>query len=322
MTAPESTVETPSQPLGVTVDKDTANQLTVKWNTPADDGGSAITNYKIEHKLSSQSGSVWTPYIISGSLREYTLSDLQATCHDIQISAGNSQGYSEPVLIECTEVNDPTPPATPSTPPVATPPTVKPPTLSSTPTSNTTPQAITTPTVSGSRTAPASNSEDTTTSNENTSGVAVGTTNNDTTTITWQIPSDMEPQHYIIEYRDASIPESDTTTPWKRISEVPGNHSSATITLPEGSYNVRVAAVLPGGKTTRVILGVARVSIPRYTNMAALKSGSSPATWPLWAVICMALFAITLLFLIPIIWKKRRKKAQASSIQLPPRHWS
>jgi sugar lactone lactonase YvrE len=323
-TAPESTIDTPSQPLGVIVDKDTANQLTIKWNAPSDDGGSAITNYKIEHKLSSQSGSVWTPYVISGSLREYTLPNLQATCHDIQISAGNSQGYGDPVLVECTEVHDPALPSTPSTPttpPVTTPSTVKTPAPSSTPV-NSTPRANAIPTVSPTDEAPAASLRDTITSNKNTPSVSVSTTNNDTATITWQTPSDMEPQRYIIEYRDASIPESDTTTPWKRISEVPGNHSSATISLPEGSYNVRVAAVLPGGKATRVILGVARVSIPRYTNTAALESGNSSTALPLWATVCIAIFTLALLFFIPIIWKKRRKKAQANSVQPPPQHWS
>lgn len=315
----------PSQPLGVSVDSSTANQLTIKWNTPSADGGSAITSYKIEHKLSSQSASAWIPYVISDSLREYTLLDLQATCHDIQISAGNAYGYSTPVLVSCTQVNDPAPVVvTPPTPPVAptTPtPSVQTPTSSPVPIStNKTPRVATAPSseIATTPQAPTNNNK-----NASVPKVSASPAANNDTLITWQAPSDIEPERYVIEYRDASIPESDTTSPWKQLRGVPGDHTSASITLPEGSYNVRVAAVLAGDKNHRVILGVARVNIPRHTSITtANPAANSTATWPVWAIICTALFLLGLLFIIPIVWKKRRKKAQAISLQQPPQRWS
>ncbi len=321
--APAADPDPPSQPLSVAVNNDTANQLTIAWNTPSNDGGSTITSYKIEHKLSSQSSSAWTPSIISGSLHEYTLTDLQATCHDIQISAGNAYGYSTPVLIGCTQVNDPvvippTPPVTPPTTPTAPAPTTQMPTSSPVPATGT-PRVATTPAQAPGNTT--SSQESTNTGSTNTPKVSASPATNNDTVITWQTPSDIEPERYIIEYRDASIPDSDTTTPWKQLKGVPGNYTSATITLPEGSYNVRVAAVLIGKRTNRVILGVAHVNIPRHASVVANTETKNMTAWPVWVIICSALLVIGLLFFIPILWKKRRNKAQASASQQPPQHW-
>jgi hypothetical protein len=139
-------------------------------------------------------------------------------------------------------------------------------------------------------------------------------------TVSWQPPTGSTPTSYVIEYRNATIPESDTTTPWKQASEVSGEHTSTTITLPEGTYTVRVAAIIPGDKTPRIILGVARITIPHHIATAAPGPSNDTSTkaWPLWTIVCAAIFTVALLALVPfMIWRRKRKQQQQA--QLLPR---
>ena len=76
---------------------------------------------------------------------------------------------------------------------------------------------------------------------------------------------------------------------------------------------------MPGESATRVIVGVAHITIPaKHTTPV---TPATPAT-PLWIGICIALLTVATFVLVPFLfWKRRRKAAAARARQttIPPR---
>jgi len=87
----------------VTTDK-TATTISLSWTAPNDDGGSPITDYLVEYKVSSAND--WIPYpnVISTNLSEVIASLTPNTSYDFRVYAVNSQGSSQSssVLTEST----------------------------------------------------------------------------------------------------------------------------------------------------------------------------------------------------------------------------
>ena len=311
-------ISAPSVPQMVTAEVDVPNRINVKWSAPADDGGDPITSYKIETKKSSEGASSWTPAIVDGSAREHVITNVQAGCHDIRVSAGNGYGYGVPTFLGCIAVVDPTP----SPNPVPNPPTGTP---TPTPALNEEPTAASSP--SPDNTTQEESSDPAATEQQSAitiSPIEDGSQPGDII-INWQPPTntDSPPSGYVIEYRDTT---TGPNTPWKEATRTNGDRQSVTITLPPGEYDVRVAALMPGEKTTRIILGVAKVSI---ANPISYGDGPAVVTAPVappadntirnWIAACSAALLVASLFLIPIFWKRRRKKAQQQANQFPPR---
>ena len=75
----------PSAPLEVTVSP-AAEQLTVTWAAPENDGGSAVTGYVVEHKEAADSD--WTTVSKAASARSHTIADLtNGTPYDVRVAA-------------------------------------------------------------------------------------------------------------------------------------------------------------------------------------------------------------------------------------------
>ena len=314
-------IAAPSAPQAVSVNDTAPGTLTVNWQAPATDGGSPVTAYTLEYKKSDSPS--WTDFTISAPTTTHTFSNLPAGTYEVRLSATNSIGNSPTTTPTSATVTSPVVPPSPS--PTTPPPTgtvVTPQPSGAASSANTTGN-----TPSPTPTAPADEStgESTQQPSSEQSVDAVEQTDPGEVLITWRPPETGDPSSYAIEYRDASIPESNTTTPWQQVATVPGGRQSATISLPAGDFVVRVAAIFPGETSSRIILGVARISIP---ERPAVTSAQQPATiapvssWPLWASICIALLTLAAFILIPIfIWKRKRKQEQARLRQtnLPPR---
>lgn len=305
VTDPTPPATAPSTPQNLTATSPAANTIATTWQAPASDGGDGLTHYTLEYKLTSDS--TWTQVTVGAPATGHTLTNIPAGSYNIHITATNSigtSGFSNAVTATIADSVVISP--SPDNPPANT---------------TTTPSPATTSTNTSAAT-----SQETDITSQQAGPATQGTIEARTdeqsgnVTVSWQPPTGSTPTGYVIEYRNATIPENDTTTPWKHISEVSSEHTSATITLPEGSYIVRVAAVLPGDKTPRIILGVAHITIPHHTATAALSpsSDTSTKTWPLWAIVCATAFVIVLFALVPfLIWRHKRKKQQQD--QLPPR---
>jgi hypothetical protein len=145
-------------------------------------------------------------------------------------------------------------------------------------------------------------------------------------TVTWQPPAGKSPTGYVIEFRDSSVPSSDTKTPWQQAAIVGPNDHSHTFTLPAGQYAVRVAAILPGEPTDRIILGVARITIapPAVQGDGQLGAAPTPTVTPskshrIIIMVCVGLVAAAFMFIILLFWKRRRQKSQLNDWQVPPR---
>lgn len=316
---PGTPTSAPTSPQAVTVNNSVANTLTINWQAPANDGGSTVTEYLLEYKKTTDPG--WTSVNVTAPTTTYTLSSIDAGEYQIRLSATNAIGTSTSTSLVSVTVIDPVtiPNPTPSSdaPSVSTPP---PSGFIDTPASLTTLPTLT----------PA---QSTTNDQNNTSPTPQSIEATEETTpgqvlVTWQPPNRASPVGYIIEYRDASIPVSNTSAPWRTALQVNPDQHSATITLPAGEYTVRVAALMPGDITSRVILGVATVKIAKVTtesdglNFTPATTENTGNSLQNWILACIALLTIVAFFIILIVWKKRRKKAQTNSIQLPPRHWS
>ncbi|MNW13870.1 hypothetical protein D3C71_2119290 [compost metagenome] len=85
---------------------------------------------------------------------------------------------------------------------------------------------------------------------------------------------------------------------------------------------------MPGDTVSRVILGTATVKVAKAitesdgTSFTPVNTEATDNMVRNWIVACTALLAIATFFIILILWKKRRNKARAASMQLPPQHWS
>lgn len=314
----------PSSPQAISASSPSAGTLLTTWQPPTSDGGQPLTGYLLEYKPTS--GNSWSQLALPANATTHSLTGVPAGSYDVRVSATNSVGTSLPGVIATITVSaaaapaDPAPNPSPSpTPPpsptpttvlpvvaVTTTPTstyVAPPTLPSTPTGKS--SQDNTPVIQ-----PSANSS---------SAVQVATRpgHPSTPTIAWQPPSGSTPDHYVIEYRNSTVPDSDTTVPWRQASRVPGSKTSATITLPTGNYTIRVAAILPG-ESPRIIVGIAHITIPAANEPATIE----PAVSWTWVSICIGLVMVAVFILIPVIWKRRRKQQQAEAerrAQLPPR---
>ncbi|CAL8090942.1 unnamed protein product [Calicophoron daubneyi] len=87
----------PSGPLEATEVK--ANEITLKWKAPEDDGGEPITNYILEKK--PKNGTTWEK--VSGFLNQptATVRNLdEGTEYEFRVMAENAMGISEPLVTE------------------------------------------------------------------------------------------------------------------------------------------------------------------------------------------------------------------------------
>ncbi|HET7337831.1 MAG TPA: fibronectin type III domain-containing protein, partial [Candidatus Nitrosotalea sp.] len=90
-------VTVPQPPTGLGATADSASQITLNWNSPSNNGGSAITGYKIER--STDSGSTWSVLVSNTGSTATTYSNTglaSSTTYTYRVSAINSVGNSSP----------------------------------------------------------------------------------------------------------------------------------------------------------------------------------------------------------------------------------
>lgn len=317
-TPPASTV--PTSPRSVIAASSSSNTLDATWQPPTSDGGSALTDYIFEYKPIGDS--TWSQLILPSTTTSHHLTNVPAGTYEIRLSASNAIGTSLPSTVATISVAGeaiappPTTP-TPDTPTI----TIAPSTPYLVPPSN--PQSH-----HPDQTSATSTSELTSTTDaqapQQTLQPQVDTNHPGSVTVTWQPPAGKSPTGYVVEFRDSSVPSSDTKTPWQQAAIVGPDDHSHTFTLPAGQYVVRVAAILPGEPTGRIILGVARITISPPTvqgdgQLQATSPVSSPNSHRTIIAVCVGLVTAAFMFLILLFWKRRRKKSQLNDWQLPPR---
>src|SRR5207244_2099413 len=87
----------PSPPTGLAATAVSSSQINLSWAPPADNGGSAITGYKIER--SADGGSTWSTLVANTGISGTTFSDtglVRGTTYTYRVSAINSVGVSSP----------------------------------------------------------------------------------------------------------------------------------------------------------------------------------------------------------------------------------
>src|SRR5207244_7171087 len=67
----------PSSPTGLTATAAFSSQINLSWSAPADNGGSAITGYKIER--STDGGTTWSTLVANTGITGTTYSDTGLT---------------------------------------------------------------------------------------------------------------------------------------------------------------------------------------------------------------------------------------------------
>ena len=85
----------PSQPTGLTATSISSSQINLSWTAPANNGGSAITGYKIEQ--STNAGSTWSTLVANTASSSTTYSNTglaSSTLYSYRVSAINSVGTS------------------------------------------------------------------------------------------------------------------------------------------------------------------------------------------------------------------------------------
>src|SRR5207244_2149014 len=106
-------IATPSPPIGLTSSASSSSQIALSWTAPTDNGGSAITGYKVER--STDSGTTWSTIVANPGIPATTSSDTgltHTTTYTYRVSAINSIGTSS----ASNTVSATTPIATPSPP--------------------------------------------------------------------------------------------------------------------------------------------------------------------------------------------------------------
>src|SRR2546430_11010896 len=103
MSSPSSTASAttlavaPSSPTGLTATAVSSSQINLSWAPPADNGGSAITGYKIER--STDGGATWTVLVVNTGSATTMYSDTgltHTTTYTYRVSAINSIGTGSP----------------------------------------------------------------------------------------------------------------------------------------------------------------------------------------------------------------------------------
>ena len=87
----------PQPPTGLTATTISSSQINLSWSAPADNGGSAITGYKIER--STNAGSTWSTIVANTASTSTAFSDMGLaanTSYTYRVSAINSVGTSSP----------------------------------------------------------------------------------------------------------------------------------------------------------------------------------------------------------------------------------
>lgn len=89
----DSIVSGPSQPQNLQSSPVNNSQISLSWTAPANNGGSAITNYIVEYKKSSDA--TWTTFSSSSSALSASVTGLMAsTTYDFRVRANNSGGIT------------------------------------------------------------------------------------------------------------------------------------------------------------------------------------------------------------------------------------
>src|SRR5438093_1249993 len=86
----------PSPPTGLTATAVSSSQINLSWTAP-NNGGSAITGYKVER--STDSGSTWSTFVANSGSTATTYSDTglsDSTSYAYSVSAINAVGTSSP----------------------------------------------------------------------------------------------------------------------------------------------------------------------------------------------------------------------------------
>src|SRR5437867_3545495 len=87
----------PSPPTGLAATTVSSSQINLSWTAPADNGGSAITGYKIER--STDGGSTWSTLVANTGISGTTYSDIgltHGTTYTYRVSTMNSIGTGSP----------------------------------------------------------------------------------------------------------------------------------------------------------------------------------------------------------------------------------
>lgn len=95
--SPTISPTSPQAPTGLTATTSSSSQINLSWTTPANDGGSPITGYKIER--STDGGSTWSTTVSNTGSTSTTGSDTgltSSTAYTYRVSAINSVGTSSP----------------------------------------------------------------------------------------------------------------------------------------------------------------------------------------------------------------------------------
>src|SRR4029077_13056792 len=87
----------PGSPTGLTATSVSTSQINLSWVAPVNNGGSAITGYKIER--STDSGTTWSTIVANTASTSTTYSNTglnPSTSYTYRVSAINSVGTSPP----------------------------------------------------------------------------------------------------------------------------------------------------------------------------------------------------------------------------------
>src|SRR5438445_45803 len=95
--ASAKTFNVPTAPTGLTATAVSSSQINLSWTAPTNNGGSAITGYKIER--STDGGTTWSTIVSSTGSTATTYSDtglVHSTTYTYRVSAINLAGTSAP----------------------------------------------------------------------------------------------------------------------------------------------------------------------------------------------------------------------------------